>query len=532
MKKLLTFTLAGLLSSVASFGQMIATLDTNGIAATFSSDGMLFTNGIASKFTVPKNSGRNTFFTGNLWIGGKKGGQLHNSGQTYGSGSLPRYFSGPIATNYTTSYQNNHYGKIWKINKATINYHIANYNSSGYVVPASIANWPANGDVANGEAATLAPYTDANNDGIYNPINGDYPQIRGDQAVFFVFNDDRIAQFSYFNKLGVEVRGMAYSFASTDSALNQTVFVNYQIFNRSANRYDSLYVGSWMDFDLGNYADDYVGTDTLNNMYYAYNGDNDDANMISSGYITYGYGTKPPAQGVMFLNRTMNSFLYYNNDSNFKNGNPTTANNYYNYLKGIWRDKSPVTYGSNGINPNNAPTKFMFSGDAVAGTGWTEFSAGNPPGDRRGLGVVGPISLASGGQLCLDLAFPFARDYNGNNLTSVALLRQRAQSIRAFYNSQNYGCQFLPTSLKKQAESLVAIYPNPSKGQFQIRFQPTAADKNYELTVYNVLGESVYQSVLVRNEVSTVDISSQASGMYFVKISDGKTVYSAKIVVE
>src|SRR5690606_24902111 len=47
---------------------------------------------------------------------------------------------------------------------------------------------------------------------------------------------------------------------------------------------------------LGYYADDYIGTDTLNNFTYCYNGDNNDQNYgsIISGGIIKGYGTKPP----------------------------------------------------------------------------------------------------------------------------------------------------------------------------------------------------------------------------------------------
>jgi hypothetical protein len=45
---------------------------------------------------------------------------------------------------------------------------------------------------------------------------------------------------------------MAYAFNnSIDSALNNTIFINYRIYNRSQNNYDSLYIGSFTDFDIG-----------------------------------------------------------------------------------------------------------------------------------------------------------------------------------------------------------------------------------------------------------------------------------------
>jgi len=36
-----------------------------------------------------------------------------------------------------------------------------------------------------GQSEKIAPFYDNNNDGIYDPMAGDYPQIKGDQALFF-----------------------------------------------------------------------------------------------------------------------------------------------------------------------------------------------------------------------------------------------------------------------------------------------------------------------------------------------------------
>ena len=53
-----------------------------------------------------------------------------------------------------------------------------------------------------------------------------------------------------------------------------------------------MYLTYWTDDDLGFAGDDYVGCDTLLNLGYTYNGDNND-----EGY----YGTPPPAVGHMFV---------------------------------------------------------------------------------------------------------------------------------------------------------------------------------------------------------------------------------------
>ena len=115
----------------------------------------------------------------------------------------------------------------------------------------------------------MAPFSDRNGDGIYNPFEGDYPEIRGDQALFFIFNDDRGPHLeSTGKKLKIEIHGMAYAFdLPGDSAFKNTVFLNYKIFNRSQNTYDSTLFGIYTDIDLGYFGDDYVLCDVERNMY-------------------------------------------------------------------------------------------------------------------------------------------------------------------------------------------------------------------------------------------------------------------------
>jgi hypothetical protein len=62
-------------------------------------------------------------------------------------------------------------------------------------------------------------------------MDGDYPLIRGDQALFFIFNDDRnVHSETQGNKLKAEIHGMAYVFdLPGDTAFNNTIFMNYKI---------------------------------------------------------------------------------------------------------------------------------------------------------------------------------------------------------------------------------------------------------------------------------------------------------------
>ena len=51
------------------------------------------------------------------------------------------------------------------------------YRITGYQMPRSVKNWPAIGRVDYGEFPDQAPFVDANNNGCYDPENGDYPSI-------------------------------------------------------------------------------------------------------------------------------------------------------------------------------------------------------------------------------------------------------------------------------------------------------------------------------------------------------------------
>src|SRR5690606_22866099 len=110
----------------------------------------------------------------------------------------------------------------------------------------------------------------------------------------------------------------------------------------------------WVDADLGNPFDDFVGCDVPRNLGYCYNGDDFDEGIL-------GYGLNPPSVGTTFFEGPRDSagnelglyaFVYYNNDFNPVNGNPgpgAVPIHYYNYLQALWKNGQTMTYGGNGI---------------------------------------------------------------------------------------------------------------------------------------------------------------------------------------
>ncbi|MCL2290530.1 MAG: T9SS type A sorting domain-containing protein [Bacteroidetes bacterium] len=487
---------------------------------------------------APKGSGKSTIFTSNLWLGGlDQQDHLYVAAHKYGMYGRD-FFLGPITNDYTMideqkefsdAYIQKYY-HTWKVTKAEIEYHKAHYADAGYVMPREIANWPAHGRTQHGEGWNLAPYKDVDGNGWYTPWSGDYPEIRGDEAVYFITNDAMGAhtESGSSREFGLEILGMAYAYNSSDEALQNTIFLSYVLQNKSTNDYKDFYFGFWSDFDIGYYGDDYIGCDTLLNLMYGYNGKEIDGNGEA-----WAYGANPPAQGAMFLNQKMSAFMF---DMPSPVGAPYTAMGYYNMLQAKWWSGGhSLTLWGNGYG-GSTQTKFMYSGDPVTQTGWTELTPNGPsstpntPDDRKGVMSAGPFTLPAGKSLCIDIALPFARSFEGNHINSVTLLKQYAQTIQQFYNNQNFehNCSNI-IGIKENTiyNDKLLIYPNPSNGQFTVTCEKIIES----IELYDMLGRKVFADA---PKVQTTQINANLSkGLYIYRVVlQDHSVRSGKIVVQ
>lgn len=492
-----------LLSPAESSGQYYDSLDINHLHVPVRSNGdCLFGLNFWDAVTAPNNP--IAFSTGALWIGGLDAtGQLHVAASTYRqSGS--DFWAGPLDTLSVvcTPAQNVGYDHVWKINKTTIDsFRLGLYSS----VPASIAQWPGNGNLSAGEARVIAPYVDVNGDQFYNPASGDYPLIRGDQALFFVFNDTLQAQphtETGGRRFGVEIRGLAYAVNCTqDSALQNTVFVQYEIINRSTMNYDSVYCGIWTDFDLiPGFYQNAVGSDSTGNGYYYFNRSGD-------------------AIGITLLDQQMNSFMACNN--NFSNyGNPVEASDFYGYLKGTWKDSSQLLYSNSTV-----PTNMMYTGDPYAETGW--LSPTGSPNDFRGIGSYGPFTLAAGQRSHFTIAYTYAHDYTGDSAYETVILRNRMQTVRQYFQNDSSPCNSNITGISTEAPTATAlsVYPNPAAGT--LHFTGAAGAVRY--AVFDINGKQLLSGPC-RGDSSTIDISGLSDGVYVLQLTSNKETSTTRFV--
>ncbi|MFN5222572.1 MAG: hypothetical protein ACK5DJ_00155 [Bacteroidota bacterium] len=474
-----------------------AELDINNIRTTVLVGGDLWWNLSDPKYEVPIGSGKHSVFAGSLWIGGiDAGGQVKVAAQTYRQTGID-FWGGPIDTT-TVTITNDRcktFDRHWKVTKDEVRAFIADNSKATN----DIKSWPGNGSDVTNEGQYLAPFKDVDGDGIYDYRNGDYPYyllpdvdpndqfptipgtpkvecndyLFGDKTIWWVFNDVGNAHTeTSSDPIGLEIRAQAFGFKTNDEINNMT-FYKYQIINRSSNTLTETYFGQWVDPDLGNYLDDYVGCDVPRGLGFVYNGDADDETAS-------GYGLNPPALGVDFfqgpiadkndgvdndrdgcvdctfledsLGNTvsydddilgeqiiMSKFVYYNND-NTPLGNPSGFSDFYNYLRGIWRDNQPITYGADGRDPSAPTCNFMFPGtsdpDNFPTLGeWSEFSAGNVPADRRFLQSAGTFTLTPGAVNYVTTGVVWAKAQQGGPLASVDLMKLADDKAQALFDN-------------------------------------------------------------------------------------------------
>ncbi len=424
---------AAILFSGLSIGQ-VSLLDVNNIFMNARVNGDIgleydLNGDLVVESQAPAGSGTTFLFTSSLWMGGIEGvSSLHLAANTYSQSGADFWF-GPVATSYDANYDNR-YDRTWIITNSQIENHITNYGEPFYSIPEVIEEWPANGDTSNGESSDLAPYKDLNHNGVYEPMLGDHPLIRGDKAVYVIFNDDRLPHTSSLgNKIGVEVHLMMYAYESPNTNLDNTIFLNYKLVNRGAFDLNNFRVGQWVDWDLGNSNDDYVGCDVDRNLSYVYNGDLDDEGAT-------GYGTNPPAAGLVLLNGGLDAHISHGNGSDPYTGFPSLTSGYYNYLSGKFLNGTDYIV-------NDSITTYMFPGTTDPTfplLNLDENYFNNFQGDRRTLHSRNYGNFDTGYSLCLDYAMVFAYDSTNTNLQNLTFLQERVDSVQEFYNEHYEGC--------------------------------------------------------------------------------------------
>ncbi|MCF8301711.1 MAG: T9SS type A sorting domain-containing protein [Bacteroidales bacterium] len=500
-----------------------------------------------SIFEINDNPNRTLCDVNSLWIAGKdEQNNLHLSAERmrhgpfrmhFGSRYGNDFFLGPVQkqnlVNDTVISHSINWNRMWIISRDDIEQFYQNYENPGYEIPEAITNWPGNGDTSTGQEPILAPFYDQNANGKFEPQLGDYPQIRGDSCYFFIFNDQSFEHTETGGiPLGLEVHGMVYAFGlPEDSALYNTLFFRYSIINRSDTNYHEVYLGNWADMYIGNASDDYVGCDTALNAFFTYNAEAYDRKGTHTNFEDH-----PPSIGVKFLNQELDHFIY-----NFKYDyfdppdsidlyTPIEPYEYYLNLQGKWLDTTHLTYGGTGYG-GDTPVNHAFPGDLHNPDEWSELSAGNEPQTKYSLGSTGPFDLPAGDTLTLDFAIVYARDYNGDHISSVDLLKERMATIQTYYDNDSVpGGSF--TGLEEQEKpgeyNTVKIYPNPCANKLNIDLPQN--EKTKSVSIISMQGREIRLPQSITSGYARLNTQKLKPGIYLLKINTDKFIYTQKFI--
>lgn len=475
-------------------------------------------------YEIPKGSGKTSAFGAGLWLSAvDAGSNLYTAGQTYRQAGLDFWPGTLNSMGETESIECREADKMYSVYGSEI------VNAKiGKGIAYNISRWPS----------SHAPFFDANNDGIYDPSLGDYPVLDVNnpnlipgQMIFWTINDKGDVHTAYPNpnRLGVEIHNTAYAFESKSSeVINNTTIYRYKIINKSNNTYTQFRVAEFADFDLGNYIDDYIGCDLSTNtagkkrnLFYVYNGQLSDGDGTGSSY-----GTSPPAFGMCFLNTgknannvdlAMNSYMFFSNSGQPSiNSDPRNYVELDRYIRGFWADGQDLTYGTPTGRGGTDPYKFAFPGDTDPSgkPNWVETDA---PGDRRVVASISDRTFAPGEQMTVELAYIWARDLNGTNLTSLNKLRLSTDTLISAYtnNFVNFS-----TGINNKIKQEFIVYPNPVNDVIYIE----ADFKINLIQIYNMHGRLMKE--IKNTNTRKIDLNDLAEGTYILKVNNS----SKKIV--
>ncbi|MBS1782928.1 MAG: T9SS type A sorting domain-containing protein [Bacteroidetes bacterium] len=517
-------------SAVADINQIKATMNVHGDYWHVNS-GSVFYN--ACEF--PAYSGKHIASGGGLWMGGIAGGNLLGAATAYRT-SGAEYWPGPYVSTGQSYMQAATWARIWKVNKTDIQSYLAQPTHTVSNTPTQILEWPAKGNpYAKGKSGAvliittdMAPFVDANNDGFYNPLLGDYPLIKGDQMLWHVFNDNGPlphGEFTQSSSAGLEVQASCYGYSTGDLA--NVLFYEFRIANHGQSL-DSFVVGWFSDIDLGNPLNDYTGFDSARNMLFVYNGQQND------GTGTFAYQDSIPTVGIRFLEYngkkcnelgTLGSFMNLSNQ--FQTRLPTTTLEMYRTLNHTWSDGSPLrapfndtvvmqVYGD-GYGGFGQPVRYLYDQRPWLNATWNECDMNNPPGDRRLITAAKPQQFTSGSTIHFSFCLLATDRIKNNgcptyNLTALQKLSdsalQRFCSITALPNDPN------------KSQSL-SVFPNPCDEYLTIR---TSLAASVHLLVFDSRGCSVAVQIEQEKGGLRVHTGSLASGLYFGSLQSEKGV--------
>jgi hypothetical protein len=270
-----------------------------------------------------------------------------------------------------------------------------------------------------------------------------------------LFNQDMPEQGTVFRLISSkEIPADTFTFSTfvppslTTGTEGVSIYSKYKLINKGNKSLSNFFISLWFDPDVGSAGDDFVGCDTLNDIFFSYNDGLDEVyglpapavgGKLLEGPIVPSVGNTAYVDGQPIpdhKNVRMFSFMKIINGTDSQS--PTWT---YQYMNGLDASQGGVPL-ANG-------TRYAVPGDPVLGIGDLDFNSS----DRRMMATFGPIDFAPNDTQ--QILFKLAVGQGHDQLSSITELK----------NILN----FVPGSA---AEPVSYIKPTPQRAVFLRTIEP------------------------------------------------------------
>lgn len=455
-----------------------------------------------------------TVFAFGPWMKGTdRSGQVHGAYSEYSLRGAD-FFPGPIVNGGIDSSSCENWDHIFSVSKTNIDKLINDWEDNGSIdqpVDREILAWPAIGNPYffdelgfNLPNQELAPFIDRNQDGIYDPLNGDYPDIQGSVFHWWILNDigNIVHKESELIPLGVELTvSMWYDY----NAPTPSFFYEITVTNKSSLNYSDFFLSLWMDGDLGCPDDDYIGCIPEKDLVFIYNVDPVDgisgSNCPLGGYNHRTFGSAIPMLGIKTLDLRID-------------GSPETTK--MDYVQVIPREGTSsrivIPYENLGFDFPGSPDDP--GGQSMCAQGEPAFQ------DLRVLWGIGPRSFSPEQQISKRFVIYLTDIINDYPCPSADVLIDLGNELEELDNTTS---SILESTILTKLE----VYPNPVLNQ---SINISAPWKTEKVWVTDLIGNKIELTKILNNKYS---IENLTKGMYILCAqSDRGNYLQTKIIVQ
>lgn len=328
--------------------------------------------------------------------------------------------------------------------------------------------------------------------------------------------------------------------------------MNVKITNRSSHDYDSVFIGLFANGDIGNPMDDQLGSVVNRSSMVFYNGDFYDEDY--EGFI--GFKEHTINQTITFLesptgnvpnNQSENYYPKVDKiistydpalDVFYQYAYPSNDNQFYYYLKGHWKDGTPLYFGGIGheVNSSSTPCDYYcpgFTDPNNIGTNgqllsyWTAFGGSVIKFDVSGIMSSGPFSLAAGESTELEILFGYLT-YNHVEDGYLCDFHKLDSLINWYENDKipsNYIAAIEAGNNEVENRVKVDVYPNPFTDNIVI-------NSNEEIELILILNNTgqIIANNKPHNRVHKYNFKGLPRGVYYLKIKSKSGIFVKKVI--